>query len=317
LPNPVAEQKPSTVTNTSPSRTTAIPQAADSHNPSVGEILTRTDPIKAKERQEDMAKALESANVPIDFYGRTVDQHGNSLPGVQIEAFVRHWTVSLEGTSLRVDRNCDSNGFFEIHDITGDACDLESMTKDGYEVEANARRTFGPSSGSPGNPILFKMWSKDIKEPLVSGKRSLQLVPDGRMYMIDVTNGTITGSNNLNGDFTLWVKRQSNVTLGQRFDWSCGMQFLNGGGIIEEIDSTSSMYIAPTDGYTNAFHFEVAATRNGWASGTALKRFYIRTKSGTQYGRICIQIYSYYNRVTPGLIRIEYAINPTGSHILR
>jgi hypothetical protein len=30
-----------------------------------------------------------------------------------------------------------------------------------------------------------------------------------------------------------------------------------------------------------------------------------------------IQIYAYYNRDTPGLIRVQYAINPKGSRILR
>lgn len=305
------EQERADVTPNQPPRATTIPQPADSHNPSVGEILANTDPIKAKKRQEQIGNAMESANVPIDFYGQTIDQDGNPLSGVQVKAIVRHWTASLQGTSVRVDRTSDSNGFFDIHDVTGDAFDLESMGKEGYELEPG-QRTFGPSGGAPVKPVIFKLWNKLDKQPMVSGRDALDILADGRMYAIGITNNTMTEGNQGNGDLTVWVKRPDGVTWSTRFDWSCELQIVNG-GLCEELNQNSPMYVAPTDGYTNGFHFDA---RNGWGKSTGTRRFYLRLENGGRYGRASVEILPYFDHQEPGLIRIEYAINPTGSHIL-
>jgi hypothetical protein len=36
-----------------------------------------------------------------------------------------------------------------------------------------------------------------------------------------------------------------------------------------------------------------------------------------RYGRASIEIMAYYNKQIPGLIHLQYAINPTGSRILK
>jgi hypothetical protein len=40
-------------------------------------------------------------------------------------------------------------------------------------------------------------------------------------------------------------------------------------------------------------------------------------KNGKVFGRMTIDLYAYYNAQVPGLVRIRYAINPSGSRVLR
>ena len=59
---------------------------------------------------------MEARNLPIDFYGQTVDQDGNPLPGVQIKMMVPHFLPGLDGMSIPVNRTSDANGLFDVHD---------------------------------------------------------------------------------------------------------------------------------------------------------------------------------------------------------
>jgi hypothetical protein len=56
---------------------------------------------------------------------------------------------------------------------------------------------------------------------------------------------------------------------------------------------------------------------SGWGDSTGSKRFYVKLRDGKEYGRIVIELEAYYNDQIPGIIRLSYAINPSGSQILR
>jgi len=309
-----AEQKPESLASNERTNATATAPTVPPH-PGVRQIPAKAYDTNPSNRFEMMRKAIDDKNVPIDFYGQTVDQDGNPLSGVHVAVRVRHWNIAALANSIPVHRDTDISGMFDIHNVTGDAFDLEGMSKEGYQLELT-HRGFGPTGGAPGNPIVFKLWRKDIKEPLVKGKKTFNIIPDGRTYTIDITNGVIKESDQGTGDIKVWVTRPQSVELGQHFDWSCGIQVING-GLSQEPDLSSPMYVAPTDGYFNSFQFEESATRNGWGDGTGPRRFYISLNGGHQLGRMVVDIYAYYKPQVPGLIRIDYAINPTGSHILR
>ncbi len=312
-PARVVEQKSEVPPTVTPAPVAQFPQSARPTNASPSEILKHRNLEQVKQANEAFDKRIQARNLAIDFYGQTVDQDGNPLPGVQIKMIVPHFLPGLEGMSIPVNRTSDANGLFDIHDpnVTGDGIDMEHVSKEGYTLEPMAR-SFGPVGGAAGNPMIFKLWRNDIKEPLITGSRALQYLPDGRVYTIDITNGAITEGSLANGDITLWVRRPEKIVLAQRFDWSCELQLVSG-GLAEEPDLNSAMYVAPTGGYSNTFHFDA---RNGWSDTTGARRFYLKLKKG-EYGRASIEILAYYNKEIPGLIRIAYAINPTGSRILR
>jgi len=269
--------------------------------------------------QEVIEKFVASRNKPIDFYGQVIDQDSNALSGVVVKSVVQQITMpdSLQGPefvgskSIEVMRTTDAAGRFEISGLEGEGFGV-GLTKDGYEAEPN-HRSFGPSGGSFEQPVIFKMWNTNIHEQLITGEKKFPIVPDGRPYVIDLAKGTIseTGA----GDLKVWVKRPSQITYGQRYDWSCEVDAING-GILQETDSGSSMYSAPANGYIPSFQFE-QKVGSGWGDTTGPQRFYVRLDNGQEYGRITIELYARYNGQTPGLIRLSYAVNPSGSRILR
>ena len=116
------------------------------------------------------------------------------------------------------------------------------------------------------------------------------------------------------GDLKVWVKRPEQITFGQRYDWSCEVDAING-GLLEQPLGTA-MYSAPTDGYVSSFQFE-QKVGSGWGDSTGERHFYITLNNGQEYGRISIELCAYYNKQIPGMIRLSYAINPSGSRILR
>jgi len=287
------------------------PHPAPATNP-VSAATSNAEPSAAIVR-----KYMESQNVPVEFYGQIVDQDGHPLSDVKVQAHVRHWNVvtpiafGAEGRSIPITKETDTNGRFEINGETGDAVTMKSFQKDGYEAEPT-QLNYGSSAGNFQYPVIFKMWSTNVHEKLMVGDKSFHIIPDGRTYVIDLDKQTISETGK--GDLKIWVKRPKSVVNGQRYEWSCEMDIINGG--LQSSDSYS-MFLAPADGYNQqSFQFE-QAVGSGWGDSTGLKRFYIKLRDGQIFGRISVEIYAYYNNQIPGLIRLSYAINPSGSRILR
>jgi hypothetical protein len=268
-------------------------------------------------RVEMLKRALESKNVPIDFYGRVVDQDSNSLSDVKIKVSVRHWQMTASDLSrtIPIERRTDVNGRFKIDGATGDAFDIEYVQKAGYEIEPT-KNSFGSSAGSFENPVVFKMWRSDIKEPLVAGAKFFKLVSDGQNYIIDFIKGEIfLESRGAEGDLSVWINK-TEPKVGQKYDWSFSIQ-ADSGGLYEESNPYSAMYLAPDGNYTNTFNGSFFASDQHWGNAIAGKRFYINTRNGKMYGRIEIEVYPSYGNTGEGRFWIKYAVNPTGSRILR
>lgn len=267
---------------------------------------------------EIIRQHIEAQNVPIEFYGKAIDENGNPLSGVKVSVKVRHWKVTTpiafgaEGQMIPVEKETGQDGDFQINGVTGDGFDVESLGKIGYELEPG-QHSYGAAGGSIESPVVFKMWATNIHEQLISGKNSFHIEPDGRPYVIDLTKGSIAEAGK--GDLKIWVKRPAQIALGQKYDWSCEVDAING-GLLQEDNLNSSMYSAPTNGYISAFQFE-QKIESGWGDSTGLKRFFVRLNNGQVYGRITIELIAYYNDRIPGMIRLQYALNPSGSPVLR
>lgn len=264
---------------------------------------------KLTEDTDGLVKLIERRNRPISFYGETVDEDSNPLTGVQISIVVPYLTI--DGKSISLTRTSDSRGRFEVHDIEGDAVDIEGMNKHGYELEPT-HHGYGPVSGSPESPVIFRLWRNDIRESLETGQKSFPIRPDGTVYVITFSSGTIAKSGG--GDLSLWIKYNAQTLPGQISDWLSEVN-MTSGGLLEETND-SAMYLAPATGYDRTFQYNQQIKGGQWGS-TGEKRFYIMLKSGREYGRMTIELDAPYNRQIPGMIRLSYAINPTGSRILR
>jgi hypothetical protein len=268
------------------------------------------DSVTAAEKEAQIRATIEAKNVPFNFYGRAIDQDSNFLPGVKFKLALRHWSTTSLG-AIHVEKETDADGCFDVHGVTGDAFDIESVEKDGYELEPG-QRSFGAVGGIGENPVVFKMWSTNIHEQLISGTKSFPIVPDGRAYFMNLTTGTISES--ADGDLKVWIKYTDQVVRGQLYDWSCQIDAINGGLLEEPLGS--AMYVAPAAGYVPTFQLQ-QQIKDGQRGSIGTRRFYLMLKNGQEYGRITIELDAPYNDQIPGMIRLQYVINSSGSRILR
>jgi hypothetical protein len=282
----------------------------------------------AKAREIEWQRAVAGENVPVNFFGRVIDQDNNPIAGAKIVMGVRHNEysplVGVSSSNPKKEILTDADGRFDWTDskVTGDILGVGSITKDGYEAEPG-QYSCGAGGGNYNNPVIFKMWSTNIHEQLITGNKSFEIVPDGRPYFINLMDGTI--SEHESGDLKVWVQYTNQVVQGQLYDWSAGIEVANGGlwevpqtainsGFLE--DPPFAMYSAPTDGYIPSFGLK-SQIKGGQSGEIGNRYFYLLLKDGKEYGKMSINLFAPYGNLHPGLIRLSYAINPSGSRILR
>jgi len=266
---------------------------------------------------ESIRQYLLSQNVPVEFYGKVIDQDGNPLASAEVKGEVLHVKVIVpapwgdQDEIIPIDKKTGSDGRFEINGVSGRSFELEAIQKDAYEVEP-AKRSYGTTGGSFESPVIFKMWSTNIHEKLITGGKSFDIVPDGKPYFINLTEDTISKSGE--GDLKVWILYTNQPVSGQLYDWSAEIDVINGGLLEEPLGS--AMYEAPADGYVPAFQLQ-GQIKGGQRGDIGERQFYIKLKNGQEYGQMSIGLYAPFNDQTPGLVRLSYAINPSGSRILR
>jgi hypothetical protein len=261
---------------------------------------------------------IESKNVPVEFYGQVIDQDSNALAGVDVKVIVQQLImpnsaeVDIAATNIPIEQITGTDGRFEISGVEGASFDLESIQKAGYEVES-PRRGYQPIGGSFEQPVIFKMWNTNIHGQLITGDEKFSIVPDGRPYFINLTTGAINESGT--GDLKVWIQYTNQIVRGQLYDWSAGIDVANG-GLFEEQNLNSAMYSAPANGYVPNFELQ-QQIKGGQEGQIGSRRFYVVLNNGSEYGKITINLYAPFNDQIPGLIRLSYVINPSGSTILR
>jgi len=273
-----------------------------------------------------MLEAIAAENLkPQDFYGKVIDQDGNPLAGV----FVVGELVLNDGTyggiqTKKYNATTDGGGLFEFTGLHGAGLGI-TISKPGYENEwkNDAYQNPGGGQSSPVDRVIYGMWSTNSHEPLITGDKSFEVVPDGRPYFINLTAGTI--SEQAGGDLKVWIQYTNQPVRGQLYDWSAGIDVVNGGlwevpqaamnsGFIDQF--TIPMYVAPTDGYVSSFSHK-GQIKGGQSGEIGDRYFYLLINNGKEYGRMHINLFAPYGKLHPGLIRLSYAINPSGSRILR
>ena len=97
-------------------------------------------------------------NVPIEFYGRTVDEGGVQVKGATVSFDCHVYSEEI----LRSNTVTDANGYFALTGVTGATLRV-SLSKPGYEeVEGTNQHTFeyyspggGGFRGDPNSPVVF------------------------------------------------------------------------------------------------------------------------------------------------------------------
>jgi hypothetical protein len=277
------------------------------------------EPTTEAEANAKIRKMLEAQNKPIELWAEVEDQDNVPLSGVKVEAEIGHFVWPPDqypnGVSSNRELVTDASGQFHIQDKSATSVGV-TLQKDGYEQESPEGRGYalGTGGGTKDNPVVLRMWSTNILQKLVTGEMHFHATPDGRPYFINLTDDTISESEG--GDLKVWIQYTNQVVQGQFSDWSCGIDVVNGGLLEETNLDLSTMFIAPSAGYGSPFRLK-QQIEVGQSGSIGDKRFYLMLKNGQEYGRVQIDLIAPYDRQIPGLIRLSYVINPSGSRILR
>jgi hypothetical protein len=275
-------------------------------------------------RANQVRIAVEQGNVPIDFFGKVVDQDGAPLAGVQINANVRAQVAVGESYITvfpKTNLASDADGFFEIQGMKGDALTLESLKKDGYEANASSSRVFNYGRGFSSDrnaPVILKMWKTGQHATLIKGEKFAKISTDGRHYAIDLINGTISEAQGAKGDLQVWIQRAGDAQPTGKYKWAVELKAFDG-GILQETDTQfAEMTSAPGDGYTNGYASSHEPSDSTWTKWEADKMFYVQLNGGKTFGRVDLGVDSFADRNSGlGELHIQYAVNPSGSKVLR
>jgi len=276
-------------------------------------------------RLDSMRNAALSANLSIDFYGKTVDENAQPLAGVDVQIRFAQYVIQPTGhpidAHLVTNLFTDSNGLFRFHGENGISFTVENLAKDGfYPAKYEVPRTFsvpaaGPSKTIPAQTPIFIMYSNQVKDQLLTKDLIFKIAANQEIYAVDLITGKLSHGGNTRGDLNIWLKRPAGANFGQPYSWSYGLSVPEGGLLETGEESFDNMILAPSDGYVPSYNYSDKASTN---SIDTEECFYLKSRLGKIFARVKIGVDPFFSRVdTNASVRIRYTVNPTGARILR
>lgn len=285
---------------------------------------------RAKTPEEKQARYIEKArevgnslNRPAKFYGQILDQNNQPVSGVNVKCDLSYFgNVILPGLmpdNKQFERVSDNAGRFYVEGEIGLALDVMVQPKLGYVFKPTNLQVMlrdeglnkpAPTLSTPEKPYIFHALKRNPTEALIKGAIAFyDCVPDGRSYIVKLRNKQVSAGTT-GGDLRISVWRPVGRANQKDYDWSVKVE----GAEMELVESHETfMYQAPEAGYESSWSFARQAGGRDYTREVNPK-FYLKSRDGSTYGRIEIQIISDY-REASGLI-INYWLNPTGSRNL-
>lgn len=263
-------------------------------------------------------------NIPIEFYGKIIDQNSNPVVGVKINVTVRQqYAVSaIERTSISkeipMEATSERDGRFVIRGEKGDSLHIDSIQKEGYLLSPKTENIYPyvssiePFHPNSLNPVIIKMWKElPVKEQLITGNHVFG-IDIGKTYTLDLIQGKKFAGEAV-GDLQVAITRPTDAKPGDKYPWSVSIEAING-GLVQAPPDDEFMYLAPESGYESKFEVELNPDDADWKKEIN-KRFFVCSRNGQVYGRIQVTVYAIYN--VHSAIEVNYALNPNGSRNLQ
>lgn len=281
---------------------------------------TQESPVRKERLLSIMRERMRTNNVPIDFYGKVVDQNGAPVAGVEVKAAIRLMKEPLpgmigDGFDYLV-ASTASDGTFSFLNRTGEFFGIDKIQKEGYLVSATVHeKTYYYASDekkyrpNPSVPEVFKIWKQMGAEELIERNLKYKLTTEGRSYGLDLLNGAQAKADAIT-DIRVSMTAPSVIKPHVKYDWNFVLEAVEG-GLIETSDDY--MYLAPLDGYVSRIQVSFNASDANW-SDNFRKRFYVMSRNGSVYARIEILVGVALNG--RGYLHIESASNPNSSRNL-
>ena len=297
----------STITKRSSSQKTDLITNLNPQSPSNAEDTS----TELTWREQDL---LRQWKVPIEFFGKVVDENDQPVSGVRARF---SWIdLSPAGTDER-EVLSDAQGLFSLMGVTGKKLNVY-LGKGGYYVP---KKEFGrafeyaeplaPGYHRPNrdSPVVFRIRRKGTTEPLLAAQKLFGFKVDGTPFYIDLISGKKFAQSPPRWDLAVRFNR-STLDVNHKFDWSVAFE-VSEGGLLET--NEEFMFLAPIDGYQHTIEITQFAANPDWTR-QASKKFFLKSRSGQIYGRIEMTIMPWYQKETA--IDILYFLNTNGSRNL-
>lgn len=262
-----------------PKAATALPPLT----PEQKQQQTQTNP-------EKLAGFKAAFAMPINFYGRVIDQHGDPVSSAKVEYSILSFENRPKGQL-----NSGADGTFQITGHRG-ASIAVWVSKDGYhrlpgvdgEVGSDHRFAFGskhPPASSQQEPIVFTLQKPGVIEPLIHAEeRNYRLTRDGSPTEIDLHPG---GSSAHRVVLRCWNKElEPRPQTEPRYDWRLEIT-VPGGGITERKDIMA--FEAPEAGYEPKATIDMPVDAKPLWSASAERTYFVHFKDNT-FARVALRM---------------------------
>lgn len=262
---------------------------------------------------DKMATALRGLNVPIDFWGRAVDQDGKGVEGATVTFRLRRGDVSLgRGTEDTLEAVSDAGGRFSFIGLEGFRISLVNVEKEGYRLASRQNLSLSYTRGnaaaiSSENPRQYVLIETVNEASLFYAKYTLFSKWDGEPLFLDLEKGIIDAGPS---DLTIVATRQS--AEHNRYDWEFSVASGNGGGIALA-EPGSPPTVAPVNGYQSEWSIGYMHDDAGYRGGGGWD-FFVKMANGN-YARVQLTAYIDERRTNANLI-FRVFINESGGRVL-
>jgi len=237
--------------------------------------------------------------MPINFYGRVIDQNGQPVQGAKVRL---QWTdMSAAGTTEKFTET-DVQGMFSLSNEKGKRLSV-FVAKDGYRAVKRGRASFEYAAffepnyiePDPNNPVIFQLIKRQEAQPLIKTEQEIRLPQAGSATTVRLDNTT-----------SLDVSLLANQIKPDQ-PWSIRVA-VTGGGLQTAADEFPME--APTDGYQSSVAIDRKSPKpSGWSGLYQGGVLYVKTAQG--YGRVEIRMLAGDNKA-----RVTTYLNPSGSRNL-
>ena len=266
-------------------------------------------PDAAESKLDRAARKGQSRLQAIELYGRVEDQHGRSVPGVQItyDAGGLHLAPgSGRGTLVS-----DARGAFHIQNARGVDLSIPSMSKPGYQFRTTYEGDLNPQRMGGGqwkrytrqSPAVFVLWKADQFPALERGTRTLYMEPQAEGHTLAFGPLAALSPGRVNGDIHVVFQRSPT-------EWSVRLSAIDG-GLQEQTRPVPYPYTAPATGYTPVLEYRFPKSERSDLD----KRLYFRSRNGQVHGYLDLKLSPYFNDEQSGIL-MQYVVNTNKSRDL-
>lgn len=282
-----------------------------------------SDEDRAKNRKRDqeeqqeiiMGQAIRQINIPIEFWGKVVDHHGEPLEGVDIRYRIQQPRVIWDSNSIVRNIVTDTNGDFHISGDKGSSFSFEAFGKFGYKRIKGQKVAFTYSDSSErytpdkSTPKIYTLIKDGEIQGLIHFSRQLLLDWDGVPRRYNLRTGKFSPA----GEIQITALRGEIEGEGReaRYDWLFRVEALNG-GVLET--TREDAHLASMSEYRSFWEYGRTSTDQKWSFTRKCTTYLCFRLAEGNYGRLEIRFSAETGSKISG--RISSYLNPSGGRVL-